>query len=40
MYETSDIKKGLKVELDGNPYSIVEFQFVRRKFNGNNGSAQ
>ena len=29
MYETSDIKKGLKVELDGNPYSIVEFQFVK-----------
>jgi elongation factor P len=29
VYETSDIKKGLKVEIDGNPYTIVEFQFVK-----------
>ena len=29
MYETSDIKKGLKVQIDGNPYSVVEFQFVK-----------
>jgi elongation factor P len=29
VYETSDIKKGLKVEIDGNPYSVVEFQFVK-----------
>lgn len=29
MYETSDIKKGLKIVLDGNPYNVVEFQFVK-----------
>lgn len=29
MYDTSDIKKGLKVTIDGNPYSVVEFQFVK-----------
>jgi elongation factor P len=29
VYETSDIKKGLKVEIDGNTYSVVEFQFVK-----------
>jgi elongation factor P len=29
MYETSDIRKGLKVLIDGNPYVIVEFQFVK-----------
>jgi elongation factor P len=29
MYETSDIRKGLKVVLDGNPYNVVEFQFVK-----------
>ena len=29
MYETSEIKKGLKVQIDGNPYSVVEFQFVK-----------
>lgn len=29
MYETSDIKKGLKVEIDGSPFSVVEFQFVK-----------
>ena len=29
MYETSDIKKGLKVQMDGNPFSIVDFQFVK-----------
>jgi len=29
VYETSDIKKGLKVQIDGNPYSVVEFQFVK-----------
>jgi elongation factor P len=29
MYETSDIRKGLKVLLDQNPYTIVEFQFVK-----------
>ncbi|MGK5092677.1 elongation factor P [Deltaproteobacteria bacterium TL4] len=29
MYETSDIRKGLKIELDGTPYVIIEFQFVK-----------
>ena len=29
MYETSDIRKGLKIELDGDPYVVTEFQFVK-----------
>jgi len=29
MYDTSEIRKGLKVLMDGNPYTIVEFQFVK-----------
>lgn len=29
MYDTSDIRKGLKVLMDGNPYSVVEFQFIK-----------
>ena len=29
MYETSDIRKGLRIELDGAPYVILEFQFVK-----------
>jgi elongation factor P len=29
VYDTSDLKKGLKVTIDGNPYSVVEFQFVK-----------
>jgi elongation factor P len=29
MYDTGDIRKGLKVLMDGNPYTIVEFQFVK-----------
>ena len=29
MYDTSDIRKGLKVLIDGNPWTIVEFQFVK-----------
>jgi len=29
MYDTSDIRKGLKVLLDGNPYNVVEFQFIK-----------
>jgi elongation factor P len=29
MYETSDIRKGLKVVIDGYPYNVVEFQFVK-----------
>jgi elongation factor P len=29
MYETSDIRNGLKVEVDGNPWTITYFQFVK-----------
>ena len=29
MYQTSDIRKGLKIEMDGHPYTVVEFQFVK-----------
>ena len=29
MYDTSDIRKGLKVLMDGSPWNIVEFQFVK-----------
>lgn len=28
MYETSDIRKGLKIELDGDVYMVVDFQHV------------
>ncbi len=29
MYQTSDIRKGLKVEFDNSPWVIVDFQFVK-----------
>ena len=29
MYETSDIRKGLKMEIDGDPWVVVSFQFVK-----------
>ncbi len=29
MYETSDFRNGLKIELDGQPYTVVYFQFVK-----------
>lgn len=29
MYESSDLKKGLKIEIDGEPYVVVQFQFVK-----------
>src|SRR6188472_3284559 len=29
MYDTSDIRKGLKVLVDGNPFTVVESQFVK-----------
>lgn len=29
MYTTSDFKKGLKVQIDGVPYSIIDFQHVK-----------
>ncbi|MEQ1502156.1 MAG: elongation factor P [Myxococcota bacterium] len=29
MYQITDIRKGLKVEIDGNPYVVADFQFVK-----------
>ena len=29
MYDTSDFKKGLKVEIDGKPFEIVDFLHVK-----------
>ena len=29
MYDTSEIRKGLKIEIDGVPYAVVDFQFVK-----------
>jgi elongation factor P len=29
MYETSDIRKGLKIMVDGAPFVVVDFQFVK-----------
>jgi elongation factor P len=29
MYESSDLRKGLKIEIDGEPYAIVQFSFVK-----------
>ncbi len=29
MYESSDLRKGLKIEIDGDPYVVVQFQFVK-----------
>jgi len=29
MYQTSDIKKNLKIKMDGHPWTVVEFQFVK-----------
>jgi len=29
MYSTADFKRGLRVEIDGAPYMIVEFQHVK-----------
>jgi len=29
MYTPSDLRKGLKIEIDGVPYEVVEFQFVK-----------
>jgi elongation factor P len=28
-YQTSDIKKGLKFKMDGSPFTVVDFQFVK-----------
>jgi elongation factor P len=29
MYESGDLRKGLKIEIDGEPYIIVQFDFVK-----------
>ena len=29
MLESGDLRKGLKLELDGEPYMIVQFEFVK-----------
>lgn len=29
MYETSDVRKGLKIQIDGDPFVVVDFQFVK-----------
>ena len=29
MYESGDLRKGLKIAIDGEPYVIVQFEFVK-----------
>lgn len=29
MYESGDLKKGLKIEIEGDPYVVVQFDFVK-----------
>ena len=29
MYDSSDLRKGLKIEIDGDPYIVVHFEFVK-----------
>jgi elongation factor P len=29
VYETSDVRKGLKIQIDGDPFVVVDFQFVK-----------
>lgn len=29
MYQSSDLRKGLKIEIDGDPYVVVQFQFTK-----------
>jgi elongation factor P len=29
MYESGDLRKGLKIEIDGDPYVVVQFEFVK-----------
>ncbi len=29
MYDSSDLRKGLKIEIDGEPYVVVQFDFVK-----------
>lgn len=29
MYECGDLRKGLKIEIDGDPYVVIQFEFVK-----------
>ena len=29
MYDSSDLRKGLKIEIDGDPHVVVQFEFVK-----------
>ena len=29
MYDSRDLRKGLKIEIDGDPYVVVQFQFAK-----------
>ena len=29
MYDASDLRKGLKIEIDGDPFVVVQFDFVK-----------
>ena len=29
MFESGDLKKGLKIEMDGEPYAVVQFEFTK-----------
>ena len=29
MYESGDLRKGLKIEIDGEPHVVVQFAFVK-----------
>ena len=29
MYDSSDLRKGLKIEIDGDPYVVAQFEFVK-----------
>ena len=31
MYEAADLRKGLKIEMDGEPYIVTEFDFCKGK---------
>ena len=31
MYESGDLRKGLKLEIDGDPYVITQFEFVKTR---------
>ena len=31
MYSAADLKKGLKIEIDGEPYAITEFEFCTQR---------